>query len=208
MSESRKHILEKIKKGIEKKTHSETPDFSSPIYKEITPNKAECFKQELETVSGKCTICDSVDEVYKNIINDMKQEGIAELFCKDSEIQKDLVKNSISYQDDADSFTKMKAAITRCELLVARTGSVVVSSNSESGRQLNFFPPTHIIIAKETQLVEYVEDALIALQEKYNTQDFPSMVSLISGPSRTADIEKTLVLGAHGPKALYVYIYE
>ena len=50
-------------------------------------------------------------------------------------------------------------------------------------------------------------DALQALQEKY-LGALPSLVSLISGPSRTADIEKTLVMGAHGPRELYVFIAE
>ncbi len=206
MNGSREHILEKIKKGKNSLT-TEKPDFSSPIYKEILPNKAECFKKELETVSGKCTICNSINEVFTDLIDYIKQEGISKIFCKEIEIKKALLDNNIPYQDNVDAFVDMEAAITNCEFLVARTGSVVVTSNKESGRQLNFFPPTHIVIAKKSQLVDYVEDALIALQDKYNATNLPRMVSYISGPSRTADIEKTLVLGAHGPKILHVYIY-
>ena len=101
----------------------------------------------------------------------------------------------------------MDAAITECEFLVARTGSVLISSASYGGRQLNVFPPVHIVIAKRSQLVPFVTDALQALQEKY-LGALPSLVSLISGPSRTADIEKTLVMGAHGPRKLYVFIAE
>jgi L-lactate dehydrogenase complex protein LldG len=83
----------------------------------------------------------------------------------------------------------------------------MVSSGSESGRQMNVYPPVHIILAKSGQLVAYPVDALQAILEKYKG-DVPSCISLVSGPSRTADIEKTLVLGAHGPKALYVFIYD
>jgi L-lactate dehydrogenase complex protein LldG len=54
-------------------------------------------------------------------------------------------------------------------------------------------------------LVDYLQDALEAVQQKYS-RDFPSAVTVITGPSRTADIEKTLVLGAHGPKELVIFV--
>lgn len=93
-------------------------------------------------------------------------------------------------------------------ICAGRTGSAIISSNGNSGRQLNFYPPVHIIIANKSQIVDYLEDGLKAIQEKYGKQTLPSLISFISGPSRTADIEKTLVLGAHGPKTLHVFIYE
>jgi len=81
----------------------------------------------------------------------------------------------------------------------------LVSSATESGRQMNVFPPVHIVLAHVSQLVDYLTDALVALQEKYGTE-LPSAISTITGPSRTADIEKTLVLGAHGPKEFIVFL--
>jgi L-lactate dehydrogenase complex protein LldG len=99
----------------------------------------------------------------------------------------------------------MEAAITRCECLVARTGTVVVSSATGPGRQMHAFPPVHIILAEESQLVSYLDDALLYLQQKYRN-NLPSAVSFITGPSRTADIEKTLVMGAHGPKELFIFV--
>jgi len=88
---------------------------------------------------------------------------------------------------------------------VARTGSVVVSSAGDSGRSMNVFPPIHLVLANSDQLVQFPEDALVAVQSKYKN-NFPSTVTTITGPSRTADIEKTLVLGAHGPKELVVFL--
>ena len=101
----------------------------------------------------------------------------------------------------------MQAGITGCNFLIARTGSIIVTSATESGRQMNVFPPIHIVISKATQLVDYLSDAYIALQRSFGT-DFPSTISTITGPSRTADIEKTLVLGAHGPKEIYVFLVD
>lgn len=101
----------------------------------------------------------------------------------------------------------MNTSISYCECLVARLGSVVVSSKQISGRRLIALPETHIIVAFTWQLVEDLKDALAFLKEKYQKK-LPSSITFITGPSRTADIEKTLVLGAHGPKELFVFLVE
>lgn len=208
MNNSRDHILTAIKKGKENRVFNyEQPDFKAPIYTGVTLDKASCFKNELETVAGICTICNSQSEAYSELYKWLRSEEINILFCKEELIQENLLKQNINFSSSKSDFTNMQAAITTCEFLVARTGSVVVSSEGYSGRQLNFFPPIHIVIAKKFQLVNYPEDALDGLQIKYG-ESLPSMISFISGPSRTADIEKTLVLGAHGPKSLHVFIYE
>jgi L-lactate dehydrogenase complex protein LldG len=80
----------------------------------------------------------------------------------------------------------------------------MVSSNG-SGRRMNIFPPVHIVWAYSDQLVPFISDAFEKLKKKYGN-DVPSQVSIVTGPSRTADIEKTLVMGAHGPKELIVVI--
>ena len=99
------------------------------------------------------------------------------------------------------------ASITFCEFLVARTGSIVISSKQTSGRRLAVFPSTHIVVAYTSQLVRDVNDALEGVKNKYGDQ-LPSMITTITGPSRTADIEKTLILGAHGQKELYVFLVD
>ena len=82
----------------------------------------------------------------------------------------------------------------------------MVSAALQGGRQMSVYPPQHIVIAKKDQLVDYLHTAYDKIQEKYPDQ-LPSQITLITGPSRTADIEKTLVMGAHGPRELYVFLY-
>jgi L-lactate dehydrogenase complex protein LldG len=94
-----------------------------------------------------------------------------------------------------------------CEALIARNGSVMVSNQNAAGRRLSIFPHHHIVIARTGQMVLDLKDAFALLKNKYGNQ-IPSMISTITGPSRTADIEKTLVLGAHGPKELFVFLVE
>jgi len=93
--------------------------------------------------------------------------------------------------------------ITECDALVAQTGSVLVTSRSAGGRALSVLPPHHVVLARRAQLVPDLPAAFRALSAKYGA-NYPSMISLITGPSRTGDIERILVLGAHGPKKLTI----
>ncbi len=93
--------------------------------------------------------------------------------------------------------------ITACDALVAQTGTVLLTSASAGGRALSVLPPHHVVLARRAQLLPDLPSAFARIQEKYGT-DYPSMISLITGPSRTGDIERILVLGAHGPKRLTV----
>ncbi|MCE0499577.1 MAG: lactate utilization protein [Methylacidiphilales bacterium] len=97
------------------------------------------------------------------------------------------------------------AAITGCDALVAQTGSILVSSGSAGGRALSVLPPHHVVIAQRSQLVPDLAAALALARERY-APNWPSFLSFITGPSRTGDIERILVLGAHGPKQLTVLI--
>lgn len=206
---SKDYILGRIRKtqGSRGKFNPPAPDTFSPIYKQIQPSPELCFKAELESVAGLCTVCNTKADLYKALSVWLSEKGITTVFCRDEILEADFLQYNIPYTTIQSEFSTMQAAATGCEYLVARTGSVVVSAAAQSGRQLNIFPPVHIVIARKNQLVDYPEDALTALGLKYKNK-MPSMISFISGPSRTADIEKTLVLGAHGPKTLHVFIYE
>ncbi|MBV8173039.1 MAG: LUD domain-containing protein [Verrucomicrobia bacterium] len=95
------------------------------------------------------------------------------------------------------------AGISECEALIAQTGSVLVSSRSSGGRALSALPPHHIVLARREQLLPDLPAAFALLRNKY-ASDYPSFISFITGPSRTGDIERILVLGAHGPKKLTI----
>lgn len=97
------------------------------------------------------------------------------------------------------------AGLTECESLVAQTGSVCVTTRSSGGRTLSVLPPHHLVIARREQLVTDLSAAYAALAAKYR-DGYPSFVGFITGPSRTGDIERILVLGAHGPKRLTVLL--
>jgi L-lactate dehydrogenase complex protein LldG len=93
--------------------------------------------------------------------------------------------------------------ISECDALIAQTGSVLVTSRSAGGRALSVLPPHHVVLARRDQLLADLPEAFASLKAKYGA-DYPSMISFITGPSRTGDIERILVLGAHGPRRLTI----
>jgi L-lactate dehydrogenase complex protein LldG len=104
---------------------------------------------------------------------------------------------------DVAELEKCDAGITECDALVAQTGSVLVTGRSAGGRALSVLPPHHVVVATREQLLPDLPEAFAMLKRKY-APDYPSFISLITGPSRTGDIERILVLGAHGPKKLTI----
>ena len=105
---------------------------------------------------------------------------------------------------DRDELEKCDAGITLCDALIAQTGSVLLTSRSAGGRALSVLPPHHVVLARREQLVPDLPAAFALLREKYG-EDLPSLVGFVTGPSRTGDIERILVLGAHGPKQLTIF---
>ena len=97
--------------------------------------------------------------------------------------------------------------VTGCDCLIARTGSIAVSTRSTGGRALSVLPPVHLVIERRDQLVPDLTAALALWHQRYD-RHWPSNLSVITGPSRTGDIEKILVMGAHGPKRLALYFTE
>ena len=108
---------------------------------------------------------------------------------------------------DPDELESCDAGITTCEALIAQTGSVLVTCRGNGGRALSVLPPHHVVIATADQLVPDLADGYRVLRGRYESS-LPSQITFITGPSRTGDIERILVLGAHGPKKLTVVLID
>ena len=206
MESARNNILAKLKAAQEKrgKIGETIPDFTSPVYLPLNPSLSGEFKTNLELIGGQVIFCNTKDEIaahVKRICEEQKQDKI---FCVDPTLQK-MVEGVVKINSEEKDFLSLSIGITGCEFLVAHLGSILISSAQIAGRRLNVFPETHIVVAYESQIVDYLDNALEKIQIRYKNK-LPSLITNISGPSRTADIEKTLVMGMHGPKSLIVII--
>ena len=206
---AREQILKKIRLANMDKIINEYSDvdLKSNIYTPLTDGLDITFAKELNQLDGHFVYCENREELYTNISRLFKSNKISKVHIKDASITDLLANLDIEIADGEERAENIKISVTLCEALVARLGSVMISSKQDSGRQLNFIPDIHVVIAHREQIVETVKEALELIVEKYDG-NLPSMTTLISGPSRTADIEKTLVLGAHGPRSLIVFLTE
>lgn len=91
---------------------------------------------------------------------------------------------------------------------VAETGTLILASGPNNPTTLNFLPEHHIVVVRQNTIFSYYEQSWKRLRKLYGTGNLPRTVNMITGPSRSADIEQTLILGAHGPLALHVILIE
>ncbi len=180
---------------------------SSGVYQPSTQELELEFAEQFTKLQGKFAYCQSVDDLQKQLSLLAVQRNWNKLFFnEDPELQKYLA-NSYAVDNQHKNLATCDASITLCECLVARTGTIVLSSVQASGRTVSVYAPIHICIAKTSQLVYDVKDALVMMKEKYAGK-IPSLITFASGPSRTADIEKTLVTGVHGPKEVFCFLVD
>ncbi|MCY1518383.1 Lactate utilization protein C [compost metagenome] len=201
-------MLKKIRKALLEKRDNPHPNAEeSPLYKANDEELEILFAEQLSAVSGNFIFCENGVDFIENILELAYKFKWRKIYCWEPELQALLSHYEFPfYQTDKD-FEQAEVGITLCEALIARNGSVMISNQHASGRRLSIFPSHHIVIARTGQLVLDLKDAFQLLKNKYGYQ-IPSMISNITGPSRTADIEKTLVLGAHGPKELFVFLID
>lgn len=91
---------------------------------------------------------------------------------------------------------------------VAETGTLMLHSGATHPTTLNFLPDTHIVVLKASDIVGPYEDAWDRVRAERWAANMPRTVNFVTGPSRTADIEQTIQLGAHGPRRLHIVIVE
>ena len=206
----RERILKNIRRGLINQTPEPFPalDKSADVFARKSNESLEIlFAEEFGKINGKFVYCLSSLDFVRNLSSIAEEKKWQHVFCWDFPLQDIFQKHNFTRCKVGQNLDKADAGVTLCECLIARTGSVIYTSKMASGRSLPIFPPAHIIVGYVNQLVYDISDGLQMVKDKYG-DNLPSMVTLNSGPSRTADIEKTLVLGAHGPKEVYVFLID
>lgn len=175
------------------------------VYAASDLSTEELFADSFSKLGGRFVFCANEQELLEqvNALYDVK--GWAQLFCAEPRLMQLFRNNRISVVEDVDiTNSTADACITACECLVARTGSILLSSKQNMGRTSTVFYPVHIVVAYADQLVPDIQQSFEYIRKKYG-EALPSMINLNTGPSRTADIEKTLVVGVHGPGEVYCF---
>lgn len=209
MASSKEKILTKIRKALVRQDPMPfaDEDLSGPVYTNSTEPGDVTFATRFSEAGGKFVYCESAAELLQSLQALTEHKGWRNLHCWDEQLQAFFASNDFRPCRIGKKLDKADAGITRCEALIARTGSILVSSGNPAGRTLSVYPPAHLVIAKPSQIVYDIEDGLSLIKQKYQG-NLPSMISLATGPSRTADIEKTLVLGAHGPSEVFLFLVD
>jgi L-lactate dehydrogenase complex protein LldG len=197
--------------------HAPTSSVSSAQAREWLPPVGDSFEDQLARFRAnvadlKATFyfCNSRDELAKQLMELRDVEGWKKVASHAGELT-DVACGKLALPVcrtdqtfDANELESSDAGITECDALVAQTGSVLVTNRSAGGRALSVLPPHHVVLARREQLVRDLPAAFELLKKNY-AGNYPSMISFITGPSRTGDIERILVLGAHGPKKLTIF---
>ena len=209
-SVARENILSRIRKGLGgQPLPMPFPDAekeSDNVYVNDRTAGEEVFAEAFIKLGGKFVFCENEQDLLDNINILYENSGWKQLLCADARLLKMFHNHKIDIVTEVDA--KAEAAdvcITGCEMLVARTGSILLSSRQNMGRTAPVYYPVHIVFAYVNQVVFDIEDGFAALKKKYGS-DLPSMINLTTGPSRTADIEKTLVVGVHGPGEVFCFL--
>ncbi|MET0638328.1 MAG: LUD domain-containing protein [Chitinophagaceae bacterium] len=207
-SVSKENILKKIRKALSESTPLPFPksEGSDSVFQPSSQEPEVEFAEQFTKLQGRFVFCINEQELAFQLNSLVMKMDWQKVYCLEPDLlphmppgfSDRLVKNNLAGCD---------VSITGCESLVARTGSIVMSAAQPSGRNTSVYAPIHICIAFTSQLVYDVKDALQRVKDKYQDH-LPSLITFATGPSRTADIEKTLVVGVHGPKEVYVFLIE
>lgn len=210
-SKSKENILGRIRKELNKvSVPMPFPEVEQrageSVYNKRGYSEEELFAENFNRLGGKFIFCGDQAELLEKIHALHDNRGWKKMLCSDDKLLSllnspgvEIALSSNENPEDAD------ACITDCEALVARTGSVIISSSQHMGRTSTVFYPVHIIVAYTSQVLPDIQQAIDYMKKKYG-KDLPSMINLNTGPSRTADIEKTLVVGVHGPGEVFCFL--
>lgn len=205
---AKERMLKKIRKALLDKRDNPYPNLEdAPLYPKIEEFLEVVFAEQFTAVAGNFLYCEDDIQFIENLIELAESKNWRKIYCWEPQLQEMLMHFEYPFISNDKDFLNADVGITFCESLIARNGSIMVSSGTDAGRRLSIYPNSHIVLAYTSQLVLDLKDGFARLKAKYGNA-LPSMISTITGPSRTADIEKTLVLGAHGPKELYVFLID
>jgi L-lactate dehydrogenase complex protein LldG len=229
---SRSEVLKKIKvalshqpPGSQEESSTTTIEAAHPAFSDSADNELQTrFQLELEAVGGECFLAANEEEASHHLLRLLQEdlqgrvvisrEEIVRSFPWMDQIRPLLVDIHLAIDpmqilgrscvDERIEYAGW--AITGADFLIAATGSVALLSSPHRSRQISLLPTVHLVLAKPSQILPDLSALLNRLHLSGQPDWLTQSLTLVTGPSRTADIEKTLVKGVHGPERLIVLL--
>ncbi len=177
--------------------------------------QAKRFKMNLETVSGEVVSCETLNDAIERIVVLLKETDSRKLAILNRPLSRSVAdrlsdkelcfdpENAADASDE--TLARMDAAIVSPEFLLADTGSCFFAAPTAFDRLTTYITPLSIVVASASMLRENLPQAWGEIKSRVANAKTGEFV-IVTGPSRTADIEKILILGVHGPKRLVVFL--
>lgn len=225
-SNAREQILASIREHL---AASKVHDRNVPVHQSVAPatpesngspatapSNVELFQSNLKAVNGHCVVARTELEIVHaltRIITELKQTQLnpRRIALSDVPALERLVRlvavqmDEVTVAPSSSELFDIDIGITTAQAAIAETGTLVLDSSRERHRLISLVPPVHIAIVQAENIYSTLGEALAVLQAD---AEISPIVTFITGPSRTADIELTLAIGVHGPQELYAIIYD
>jgi len=224
MSSARQNILARLREGRQALTDSTSFQVPASDFSRVrdrswnAAEKLELFQQKIESVHGEVHRV-SADNWIPELIRLLAEKKINNLLVSErkqpalalaEQWHQDLPE-LLNYQRPIEEwkselFGQVDAALTTCRGAIAETGSLILWPDEDEPRLMSLVPPVHLVLLEADQVYSTFYQAMS--EQGWASQGMPTNALLISGPSKTADIEQTLAYGVHGPAELVVLVLE
>lgn len=219
MSEAREAVFASIRSALGRDRgtspapapRNEEPAPGSPADLDDPSRRVTRFTEILESLGADVERVENVDAARAAVARRVGALEAREVAISDSPLVRQLVggldAEVFDGSRDRERLLECDLGICSAQLGVAETGTLVFLSTSERHRLVSLVPPVHLAILRASDIVVSLGEALARAEETREGSP-PPLVSLVTGPSRTADIELTLVVGVHGPRELQVVVLD
>lgn len=212
---SRDTILQRVRVECAKQPHITAPP-TSEVWPRENPSPAvmaERFAKELVDVQGEVIRCATMDDAKRRLAELVEQAQWTSVGGMDRPTVREAtsgLKPGLVQWIDADwqprRMAELSVSVIAADLSLADTGTCMIDCGTSQDRLLCYLPPACVIVAKVEELVEHLPAAWARIAPRVAEAERRGEFVFVTGPSRTADIEKMLILGVHGPKRLVVLL--
>jgi len=172
--------------------------------------RSATFREQAQSVAATCAFVMRAEDIPREIARYLRDHNLpSTLRMGDDERLSQLgwADTAIEISNGPSNGTDLNA-LSHAEAGVAETGTLVIVSGAHNPSTLNFLPDNHVVVVRADHIRATYEDAIADIRQRFGKGEMPRTLNLITGPSRSADIEQKLLLGAHGPRRLHIIVVE